>query len=79
MIQTDDFDLRHLGHVKCRRASHVEPLDEGPDWSVDLRPVGGPFLTTNPDTGEPFHTKTEALAFEVAWLEENYLKCPSPN
>ena len=35
-------------------------------WHADLRPVGGPVLG-------PFDRRSEALAAEVAWLEEHWL------
>ncbi len=44
------------------RASHVEPCAGG--WSADMSPVGGPVLTG-------FTKRSQALAAEVAWLEEN--------
>ena len=36
-------DLSALGQVTIRRASHVEPTDQG-QWQADLSPVGGPVL-----------------------------------
>lgn len=56
--------LLHEGKATIQRASHVEPL--GTRWQADLSPVGGPLLGT-------FATRTEALAAEVAWLDEFYL------
>jgi hypothetical protein len=55
-----------LGDVRIRRASHVDPVatPAGPRWMADLSPVGGPVLG-------PFPLRTEALAAELAWLEEH--------
>jgi hypothetical protein len=46
------------------RASHVEPDDENGGWFADMSPSGGPKLTG-------FRLRSEALAAEVAWLEQN--------
>lgn len=51
-----------LGSTAIRRASHVEPADDG-QWIVDLSPVGGPTLG-------PFRLRSEALRVEVEWLRE---------
>ena len=55
------IDLGALGGVTIRRASHVEPDQEG-RWWADLGPVGGPRLG-------PFGVRSAALAAEVQWLE----------
>jgi hypothetical protein len=47
-----------------KRASHVEPREDG--WYADLSPVGGPELG-------PFDLRSDALAEEVKWLEENHI------
>ena len=54
--------------MRIQRASHVEPIFGG-EWGANLSPVGGPLLG-------PFKRRSEALAAEVAWLEE---KLPSLN
>lgn len=64
-LHTEEIPLRSLGQVSLRRASNVDPVD-GDMWAADLSPVGGPVLG-------PFAERSEALAAEVAWLEENYL------
>jgi len=59
-------ELRPLlqeGRAEIRRASHVEPTAEG-KWTADLAPSKGPVLG-------PFETRAQALAAEVAWLEED--------
>jgi hypothetical protein len=59
------IDLTTLGRVTIARASHVEPDDLG-QWNADLQPVDGPVLG-------PFACRSEALAAEVAWLEQHWL------
>lgn len=59
------IDLRTLGRVAIRRASHVEP-DAAGCWLADLSPVGGPVLG-------PFVTRSSALAAEAAWLDAEWL------
>ena len=54
--------LRDLGNVSIRRASHVEPEDDG--WYADMSPVGGPKLG-------PFSTRARAIQCEVGWLQRN--------
>lgn len=57
--------LSALGATSTRRASHVEPNDNGL-WTADMSPVGGPVLG-------PFDLRGEALAAEVEWLKENVI------
>jgi hypothetical protein len=64
-IYGEEIDLRSLGTLTIRRASHVEPSDDG-RWLADLSPVGGPILG-------PFDLRTEALSAEVSWLEQHWL------
>lgn len=59
---------RDIGVLSVRRASHVEPTDDG-RWAADLSPVGGPVLG-------PFDTRREALSEEVLWLEANDVPVP---
>jgi hypothetical protein len=59
----EEIDLRVLGEVTTRRASHVEPSPDG-GWTADLSPVNGPVLG-------PFEKRSQAIAAEVAWLEAN--------
>jgi hypothetical protein len=59
-LYTEEFDLKLLGPLKIRRASHVEPTDGG--WTADLSPLGGPTLG-------PFARRSEALSAEVDWIE----------
>lgn len=62
--------------LQLTRASHVEPAPPGGEalWWVDLGPVGGGLYSAD-EYGQPFRTKTAALAFEHRWLEENWLCC----
>lgn len=64
-IHSDEL-LKHMkdaGSVEIKRASHVEPNENG-KWTVDMSPVGGPKF------GD-FSTRKEALDAEVDWLNEN--------
>ena len=54
--------------VVIRRASYVEPTDDGL-WEADMSPVYGPVLG-------PFDTRGEALSEEVAWLAERMIPVP---
>ena len=57
--------LNSLGSLTIRRASQVEPDDQGA-WWADLSPSDGPNLG-------PFTTRTEALEAEAAWLTDRLL------
>ncbi len=67
-IYGEEINLASLGHPEIFRASHVEPDRDG-RWHADLRPMLGPVLG-------PFAHRSEALAAEVAWLEQNWLLPP---
>ncbi len=54
---------RALGEFHVKRASHVEPTEDGM-WTADMSPVGGPLLG-------PFRTHEIALAKEKAWLQKH--------
>jgi hypothetical protein len=64
-IYGEDIELTALGRPRLFRASHVEPDREG-RWHADLRPLIGPVLG-------PFALRSQALAAEIAWLEEHWL------
>jgi hypothetical protein len=64
-VYDEAIDLATIGRLSIRRASHVEPDDQG-RWFADLAPVSGPQLG-------PFGLRSEALAAERAWLEVNWL------
>jgi len=62
MIHSDDMvELLAEGRATIKRASHVEPTEDG-QWQADLSPVDGPTLG-------PFALRSQALAAEVEWLE----------
>ena len=60
-LYDEALDLAALGRISIRRASHVEPDEEG-NWWADLAPCGGPRLG-------PFDLRSEALQAEQEWLE----------
>ncbi len=64
-IYNEVIDLHAIGKPVIRRASHVEP-DENGQWMADLSPVGGPQLG-------PFATRSQALAAEHQWLQQHWL------
>jgi hypothetical protein len=64
-IYDERLELASLGRVEIRRASHVEPDEDGRWWS-DLSPVTGPVLG-------PFDRRSDALAAEAAWLERHVI------
>ena len=60
-IYADELQpMLELGQPTVRRASHVEPTDDG-RWTADLAPVDGPVLG-------PFALRKQALDAETAWL-----------
>jgi len=65
-LYTEAIDLRSLGQPHIQRGSHVDPTPNG-RWQADLAPMGGPMLG-------PFPLRSDALAAESQWLEENWLK-----
>jgi hypothetical protein len=64
-IYGEAIDLHVLGNLTITHASHVEP-DRYGRWIVDLSPVGGMTLG-------PFPRRSDALAAERGWLDENWL------
>ena len=67
-LYCETLPLAMLGQVTIARGSHVEPTPSGA-WLADLAPVGGPVLG-------PFPLRSDALAAEVAWLEQHWLTRP---
>jgi hypothetical protein len=64
----EELDLDSLGSLTIRRASHVEPIDNG-CWTADLSPIGGPTLG-------PFAQRSQAVAAEVRWIEDHLPSIP---
>ncbi|HEY1065797.1 MAG TPA: hypothetical protein VGE52_06800 [Pirellulales bacterium] len=64
-VYDETINLAAIGVPTIVRASHVEPDHLG-RWTVDLSPVSGPHLG-------PFALRSDALAAERGWLEENWL------
>jgi len=64
-IYSEEIDLAALGSPVITRASHAEPDQDGL-WWADMSPVGGPSLG-------PYRHRSQALAAEVEWLEDNFL------
>lgn len=69
--EQDELDFLDLvdalgGGMKRRRASEVEPAEDGAGWTADMARVSGPVLG-------PFRTRREALDREVEWLLANNL------
>ena len=67
-LYSEALELAILGRVSIRRASHVEPNENGA-WLADLAPVGGPKLG-------PFAKRSEALAAEETWLSQRLAASP---
>lgn len=58
--------LKDIGKTSIKRASNVEPTEDG-QWNVDMSPVGGPE-----SLGITFDKRADALASEVEFLKENF-------
>jgi len=52
------------GKVKIKRASHVEPTQDG-KWIADLNPIQPGIILG------PFTLRSKAIKAEVEWLERN--------
>ncbi len=70
-VYGEELNLKAIGDVHIRRASHVEP-DASGRWWADLSPTGGPVLG-------PFELRTSALETEVRWLGEHLHECQAKN
>ena len=68
-LYDEALDLHVFGRLEIRRASRVEP-DENGRWHADLTPVQGPVLG-------PFDRRSEALTAERRWLEIHQLNQPA--
>src|SRR6185437_13755391 len=67
-VYGDAIDLHVLGLPHIRRASTVEPDEQG-RWWADLAPVQGPLL-------EPYAQRGQALDAEQQWLSRHWLTAP---
>jgi len=66
-VYDERLDLRALGLVSINRASMVEPDCQGRWWAEMV-----PHVTGHPSERlGPFERRSQALAAELAWLEEN--------
>lgn len=70
LLYSDDLApvAREVGSTTVRRASHVEPAEDG-SWYADLSPVRGPVMRS-------FMTRADALEAEARWLIEHDLPVP---
>lgn len=60
----EEINLKALGELDIKRASHVEPDPAHPgQWIADLSPVGGPCL-------RDFDSRASALDAEAKWLND---------
>ncbi len=66
-IYTEKVDLARLGPLRVERASHVEFDNVARAWTATL-PSGAAI------PGGPWKSRAEALAAEVAWLEDRLRK-----
>lgn len=64
-LYNENIELEALGKLNIKRASHVEPTNDGL-WTADLTPIGGPILG-------PFKKRSIALEEEVNWINNNIL------
>lgn len=64
-VYDETIPLPTLGRLTIRRASRVEPDEQG-EWWADLGLVNGPRLG-------PFARRSAALAAEQRWLVDGWL------
>ena len=64
-LYDEAISLSALGKLTIRRASNVEPDQDG-QWWADLSPSRGPLLG-------PYPARSAALQAESAWLTANVL------
>jgi hypothetical protein len=68
-VYGETIDLAVFGEPAIRRASHVEPDEQG-RWWADLGPVNGPRLG-------PYRLRSLALQAEADWLDDYLFPNPS--
>ena len=64
-IYEDGHPCLKLGRAETKRASHVEPTEDGM-WQADMGPVGGPRLSKS-------ISRSTSLKLENEWMTENLL------
>ena len=64
-IYEDRHPLLELGRGETKRASHVEPTEDGL-WQADMGPVGGPKLNMT-------NGRDESLIMEISWIHANMI------
>ena len=64
-IYEDGHPLLGLGRSVIKRASHVEPDEDGM-WVADMAPMGGGLLSSQA-------IRARALRLEIIWLESHIL------
>ena len=62
-IYTEAIDLDLLGKQHIKRASHVEPSENG--WFADMSPIKNGIILG------PFEKRSQALEAEQIWLNKN--------
>lgn len=63
-IYCELINFKEFGPSQIRRASHVEPTEDG-RWLADLSPSAGPLLG-------PFDSRSQAIEAEVQWLRDHW-------
>lgn len=61
-IYEDDHPCLELGRGITKRASHVEPTEDGM-WLADMKPMNGPVLS-------PTSSRSGSLVLETQWIEK---------
>lgn len=64
-IYEDGHPCLDLGRVQTKRASHVEPTENGL-WCADMSPIDGPLL-------EETRSRKQSVSREHQWISENRL------
>ena len=66
-VYNEAIDLTALGRLSIRRASYVEPDEQG-RWWADLSLIGGGVFG-------PFPVRSAALDAELTWLSRALSRC----
>ena len=66
-VYNEAIDLTALGRLSIRRASYVEPDEQG-RWWADLSLIGGGVFG-------PFPARSAALDAELTWLSRRLSRC----